>query len=148
MLAIYRTAGLRYIRLRWPRALLGMSKEAQETEETGKWGITVKKEFKLDLLGQFLLGRKFAFLGSGLVEALPSGTTDITIRAAGDLHHVARAGTVNATGPAATLGGYVLFMDCDDAGRILQKPGRVSRLDVVLEEGQDPQQARARVQPA
>jgi putative ABC transport system permease protein len=132
--------------------LMGMSKEAQQSEETARWGITVTRDLNLNLLGQGLLSvlvdRKFAFLGEGLTSNLPKGASELTIRAGGTLHKVAKAGTVNATGPAATLGGYVLFMDCEDAARLVKKPGRVSRLDIVLHPGQDLNETKDRIETA
>ncbi|HEV3237912.1 MAG TPA: FtsX-like permease family protein, partial [Gemmataceae bacterium] len=132
--------------------LLGMSREAQQSEETARWGITVTRDLNLNLLGQGLLSvvidRKFAFLGAGLSSNLPKDASELTIRAGGTLHKVAKAGTVNAVGPAATLGGFVIFMECEDAARLVKKPGRASRLDVVLETGQDLDQAKERIQAA
>jgi putative ABC transport system permease protein len=132
--------------------LLGMSKDAQESEETASWGITITRDLNLNLLGQGLLSvvvdRKFAFLGESLTSNLPKGASELTIRAGGTMHKVAKAGTVNASGPAATLGGYVLFMDCEDAARLVKKPGRVSRLDIVLHPGQDLNEAKDRIENA
>ena len=63
-----------------------------------------------------LFGQKPALTGAGLEPLLPQDSRTFQILAAGTTHELTRVGVVEASGPAATLGGNVLIMDCDLAG--------------------------------
>src|SRR5207245_10992 len=73
---------------------------------------------------------------------LAAGTVDLTVWAGGHSHRVARAGVIDASGPLATLGGNVLVTDTATAAALAGKPGRVTRIDVVVEPGTDREQVR------
>ena len=74
-------------------------------------------------------------MGRGLHALLPPGTTQFTVHAAGGNHDVIPCGTVEASGPIAVLGGNVVLLDCQDAARLLDHPGRVDRIDIGLAPG-------------
>ncbi len=58
------------------------------------------------------------------------------------IHQIARVGHVEARGEAAALGGYVLILDLQAAGEVLDMPEKVNRLDIVLAPKSDRQQVR------
>jgi putative ABC transport system permease protein len=84
-----------------------------------------------------LLGRPPALIGGGLDAILPAGTKRLKVLAGGATHQITRVGTFEASGPLAALGGNVLLMECDDAAKLLDRPGRVTRLDVTIMAGAD-----------
>jgi putative ABC transport system permease protein len=80
-------------------------------------------------------GQVPALVGRGLQADLPENTRAFKVQAAGRIHVLRRIGTIEARGPIAALGGNVILVECDTAARLLNRPGRVSRLDIVLEPG-------------
>jgi putative ABC transport system permease protein len=70
----------------------------------------------------------------------------VRVRAAGRDRRLAVAGTVDAQGPAATLGGSVIFLRLQDAAALLGRPDYVSRIDVSLEPNADREQVRQRLE--
>jgi putative ABC transport system permease protein len=93
-----------------------------------------------------LLGRKPVLVGRALEARLPPGATEIAVLAAGATHRLTKVGTVEAEGPIAALGGNVLVVDDRVAAAMLGQPGRVNRLDVVLDAGADHDQVRRQVE--
>jgi putative ABC transport system permease protein len=114
-----------------------MTVQPDKAPDLSSWGLTVTLRQSLLPLWHLLRGQPPAFLGQTLDQTLPADASEVHVRAAGSVHALARAGTIDASGPAATLGGSVIFMDCAAAGRLLGKPGRATRLDILLEPGSD-----------
>jgi putative ABC transport system permease protein len=90
-------------------------------------------------------------LNSELDKALPDRGVPLRIRAAGQkkgpVVRLTRVGTVTAEGPAAALGGNLLVTTIDNAAEILGQPrGLVTRIDLTLEPGYEPEQVRRRVE--
>jgi len=79
-----------------------------------------------------LPGRRPAFLGSELAGALPQGSDRLRVRAAGKINDLAVLGTIDARGPAASLGGSLIAMRLADAAGLLGKPDDVTRIDLIL----------------
>jgi putative ABC transport system permease protein len=121
--------------IRHPVLLFGMDPPKDEGADPSAAGVKLHYDFSA---GFALLGRPPVLVGSGLDAVLPPGTTRFKVLAAGTTHEVVRAGTVEASGPLAGLGGNVLVMQCEPAAKLLDHPGRVSRMDVVFEPGSDP----------
>jgi putative ABC transport system permease protein len=112
--------------------LLGVNLQAN-TGQAAAWGIDAKLTNPLALLS----GHKPAFIGIGLARLLPPGNQLLRLRAAGKESRLAVAGTIDATGPAATLGGSVIIMRLADAAELVGRPGTVSRIDIALAAGRD-----------
>lgn len=79
-------------------------------------------------------------VGKELNRALKPESRVVRVRAAGKEWHLVKAGTIDASGPAATLGGSVLVMRLYDAAMLRGRPDIVSRIDIALESGADRQQ--------
>jgi putative ABC transport system permease protein len=126
--------------------LVGMRQDSEHVNDAAAWGLDIHPRLSLGLLRSVMGGPPPAFLGRRLDEALPSDATEMTILAAGERRQVVRAGTVDASGPAATLGGSVIFLDEEAASKLLDRPGRVSRLDVVVDPSSDRAEVRKRVE--
>jgi putative ABC transport system permease protein len=116
--------------------LLGVDLHASRGQDN-PWGVKVTLTNPAAFLGSrpVVVGRELA--------AELNGRPTIRVRAAGTLHELAIAGTLSAEGPAATLTQSVLVLPLDSAAALLERPNRVSRLDLFLEVGAD----RDRVQP-
>jgi putative ABC transport system permease protein len=93
-----------------------------------------------------LPGWKPAFVGSELAGALPEGIKSFHVLAAGKDYRLAGVGTVDARGPAASLGGNVVVMAIDQAAQLLGQPDLVTQIVVTLEPGTDREQVRRRLQ--
>lgn len=97
------------------------------------------------------LGRQSVFAGKELADdltkSLAAGSKTFRILAAGEPRQLPLwVGTVEAKDYAAALGGYVLYMDASAAGKLLGRPGIVSRLDLTLEPNADRDKVLARVE--
>jgi putative ABC transport system permease protein len=120
---------------RHPVMLFGMDPPREEGEDRSAGDVMFHAD-PLDLKsGLALLGATPAYIGGGLEAVLPPGTRRFRVLAGGSFHTVARVGTVEAAGPLAGLGGNVLLMKCESAASLLDRPGRVSRMDVLFEPG-------------
>lgn len=113
-----------------PAEVLGVDVEPGSTA-SNPWGVQVQVTHPLALLA----GGRTVFVGAELAAALPQGIGSVRVRVGGREHQLAGAGTVDAAGPAAALGGSVLVMRRADAAALLGKPGRVTRIDLALEPG-------------
>ena len=133
---------------RQPALLLGLDLTKQAQSSGTFSSIKVSESAPREYLTALLFGQKPALTGAGLEPLLPQDSRTFQILAAGTTHELTRVGVVEASGPAATLGGNVLIMDCDLAARLLEQPGQVSRLDVALEPDADRQQVMAQIQDA
>jgi putative ABC transport system permease protein len=78
-----------------------------------------------------------AYVGGQLAADAPPDRRTFEVHAAGRPHTLTRLGVVRARGPAASLGGNALYLRLDDAARVLDRPGLVSRIDLALEPGAD-----------
>src|SRR5262249_17208931 len=117
--------------------LLGFDPPAEQ-RVASPWGIEVKPTNPLALFS----GLKPVFLGSQLAKQLPEDSSAIRVRCASRVQQLAVAGTVDAQGPAATLGGNVLFLRLGDAADLLGRQGYVSRIDLSLDRDTDRDQIR------
>jgi putative ABC transport system permease protein len=80
-------------------------------------------------------GNTPVIVGRELAEALPEKNGEVRVQSAArqKAFKLARAGTVDARGTAASLGGTVLILDLGSAAKIVGlKTGLVSRLDLIL----------------
>ncbi len=130
---------------RHPALLFGV--ELPKGEEAGGWmgDVTVSDGTLVNYGVARLLKQKPVVVGRALDALLPQGGKKFKILAAGATHELTRVGTVEAGGPVAALGGNVLLMECDLAAQVVGRPGRVSRLDVLLEPGADVARATAAI---
>jgi putative ABC transport system permease protein len=87
----------------------------------------------------------WAGLGSGLAADLDKKAFEFTVRTKGKTKRLSGVATVNAHGPAAALGGSVIYLRLDDAAKLIERPDRVSRIDLVIEPGQSVEDVRRRV---
>jgi putative ABC transport system permease protein len=72
-------------------------------------------------------------VGQELERELPADGKRLILEKNNRTHELLRVGSIRAGGDLAALGGFVLVLDQDTAGRLLGFPsGQVSRLDVVL----------------
>lgn len=92
---------------------------------------------EVQFLAAKVMKQQPAILGQTLDARLPAGTRKVKLVAAGKTHEVTRVGAIEASGVLSALGGHILLMECDLAAQLVDRPGRVSRLDVVLEPGAD-----------
>jgi putative ABC transport system permease protein len=86
-------------------------------------------------------------LGLSLDNSLPRETKELRVQSNNQLKpaKLTRVGTVDARGPAASLGGNVLILDLQYAVEVLgMKPGKVSRIDLTV----DPRANRGKVREA
>jgi putative ABC transport system permease protein len=94
-------------------------------------------------------GKTPVIIGQELNAALPAkdGTIQVQSSARPKPFTLTRAGTVDARGAAAALGGYVLILDLGSAAKVIGlKPGLVSRLDLVLDSSADREAVRHEVE--
>jgi putative ABC transport system permease protein len=72
-------------------------------------------------------------VGRELERLLPRDTKRLKLEKNNQVHELLRVGSIEARGDLAALGGHVLILEQETAGRLLGfPPGQVSRLDVVL----------------
>lgn len=114
--------------------LLGidLSGEMKNTSAELPFRITDENLFALPF---FPLGQSVA-IGQELAQTLPDRNQPLRLQPPGSQTSVtvSRAGTIEATGPAAVLAGFAILMDVQAAGRLLgHAPGEVQRIDLVLE---------------
>ncbi len=82
-------------------------------------------------------GRTPVVVGHGLETMLPPDQRRLRLMIAGRPQEVTRVGTIEASGSMAVLGGNVLVTKCDLAARLAGRPGRVTRMDIVLQPDAD-----------
>jgi putative ABC transport system permease protein len=119
----------------------------------GRQAVFVGQQLAADL-GQVLAPRRPAYTAVSLITSaaelarlLPPGLSRFRVLANGQVRELPLwDGTVEAHGPAASLGGNVIFMDATAAAAWLGRPGLVSRIDLFLEKGADRDQVKERVQ--
>jgi putative ABC transport system permease protein len=112
------------------------------------WGVEVNRTAgPADVLNLTLAGRRLVLAGSDLADDLPNRNA-FAVRCAGEEQQLACIGTVRLNGPAAVLGGNVLFMELGDAGALVypERPGYASQINVSLEPGADAESARQQLQ--
>jgi putative ABC transport system permease protein len=131
-----------------PALLLGVDLAAQGSRDN-PMGVEVKLTNPLALWP----GRLTAFLGKDLLadleRALPPGSRSFRVRVAGHTRELPlHDGTVDAHGPAAALGGSVLVLDAAALAKLVGRADLVTRLDVTMEPGADPDRVRQDVADA
>jgi putative ABC transport system permease protein len=122
--------------------LVGIDIDAQRMSDDNLLRIDITNPLAL------MPGRRPAFLGSELAGSLPPGTDRLRVRASGKVNDLAILGTIDARGPAASLGGNLIVMRLADAAAVLGKPDDVTRIDLILAPDlpeADRERARARV---
>jgi putative ABC transport system permease protein len=103
--------------------------------DTAKDDVKLGPGVFLAYMGLRLTPRTPVILGKGLADDLPTDTKVLKVRKnqLAKPHELTLAGYVEAGGDAAALGGYVLILDLEAAGEILDlRKGQVNRLDIVL----------------
>ncbi len=127
--------------LHQPVLVLGVDLD-DDPEEPGSWDIEIQTS-TLSPLQSFFLRCPPVLVGRELEQSLPADTERFNVLLAGRIHRFSRAGTiVTARGPAAPLAGNVIVLSCASAAELLGRPDQVSRFDVSLSAGADPEQVR------
>lgn len=121
-----------------PALLLGVTLDPTQTSEN-PWGLEVRLTNPLALIGG-----KGAFLGRDLAASLPE-RGHLRVQVDAKEEQLLIAGTIDAHGPAAALGGRVIIMRQPDAAVLLGRMDRISRLDVTLQPGADVEDVRQRM---
>jgi putative ABC transport system permease protein len=121
--------------------LLGVERSGGQSSGDVSLGIELVPRPGANL--KLLLSENPAFIGAKLDAALPPDKREqLNILVGGKAQRVTIAGTVNADGPAATLGGNVLVMSLRDAAAVRGRPGLVSRFEVTLDPDANREQVR------
>lgn len=128
-----------------PMLLLGLDLAARPIDQPG-WCVQIHQLTSADLMRAMLLGQKPALVGRELDQRLPPDSPYLNVLVAGQVQRVRRAGTIEGQGPAATLAGSVLVMDCDTAAALTGRPDHVSRIDLSLLSGTDHDTVRHRLE--
>ncbi|HLJ93827.1 MAG TPA: FtsX-like permease family protein [Gemmataceae bacterium] len=121
--------------------LLGVSFTGDKMADN-PWGLEVRVTNPL----AFLPGRKAVFVGQGLAESLGQDIRTIRVRAGGQEQQLSGAGTIDAHGAAAGLGGNILVMNLADAAKVLGQPDVVTEIGVALEPRADRDEVRRRLE--
>jgi putative ABC transport system permease protein len=121
--------------------LLGVEFETGKTADN-PWGLEVRITDPLALLA----GQRAVFAGKELAKSLPQGIATIRVRCGGKEQTLRGAGTIDAHGAAAALGGNVLVMRIQDAAALLGQPARVTEIQLSLVPGADRDQVRRQVE--
>jgi putative ABC transport system permease protein len=124
---------------RHPAVLLGLELPRGEGDDLSHLDVKVGEIDKTAAGLALFFGSPPALVGSGLNAILRPGTRQFKVLAGGAVQQVTRLGTVEAGGPIAGLGGNVLLMDCRAAAKLAGRPGRASRIDILLDPGADRQ---------
>jgi ABC-type lipoprotein release transport system permease subunit len=122
--------------------LVGFDPQTVAGTGANPWGVVPRIDNPLPLL----LGDNGVLVGTMLAAELPGGIADFRVRAAGREKRLAGAGTVDAHGDFASLGGSVLVMNLTNAAALVNKPDHVTRIDLVLEPGASTEEVRQRVE--
>jgi putative ABC transport system permease protein len=124
--------------------LLGVDRSRDGEGGEASWGIEVERRSTADLAA--LLTGKPAYVGEKLDASLPpSKSGQFNLLVAGKVQCITRVGIVKASGPAATLGGNVIFMDLKVAAALRGQPDVVTRLDVTIDSDSDREVVRDRI---
>lgn len=124
-----------------PVVLLGVAFDPARATGDNPWGV----ETRVTNLVALTSSNPRVFVGADLAGNFAEGLGKIRVRVAGKVHEVAGLGTLDARGPAATLGGSVLAMDLADAARLLGKADACTRIDLALASDCDRDEVRRRV---
>ncbi len=112
-------------------------------------GFEVSSNIPQKAAALLLGGKTPVVVGKELDEAFPGKDGAIRVLSATRPRPftLSRAGTVDARGAAAALGGFVLVLDLGSAAKVIGlKPGLVSRLDIVLDPEVDRDAVRTEVE--
>jgi putative ABC transport system permease protein len=127
---------------------LDLTMGSESSSDASAWGVEVNDAAKSRFGQLYFLGARPVLVGQELAKELLEDSDALTVQAGGEQHRVTRAGAINASGPLATMGGNVLVTEGSLASTLLSRPGRATRLDVVLEPNQDRDMMRARLRDA
>jgi putative ABC transport system permease protein len=119
----------------------------QKAPANAMWKLDLSSSIEREYARVFFTGGKAVVVGKALDADLGSPAS---LRVISDRNRnpttLSRVGTVDASGPAASLGGNVLIVDLATARAILGfGPGKVSRVDLAFAPGNDPVALRAKV---
>jgi putative ABC transport system permease protein len=124
--------------------LLGIERNGEQSPGDASLGIEIVPRPPANLT--LLLSGKPAFIGEKLDAALPPDKREqFSVLVGGKSQRITVVGTVNADGPAATLGGNVLVMELRDAAAVRGRPGLASRLEVTLDQDANREQVRQEI---
>jgi putative ABC transport system permease protein len=127
---------------------LDLALGSENPGDASTWGVEVSDAAKNRFGLLFFQGGRPVLVGQELSKDLPKDTDALTVQAGGGRHRVSRAGAIDASGPLATMGGNVLVTEGSLASMLLGRPGRATRLDVLLEPNQDREVMRTRLRDA
>ena len=128
--------------------LVGIDVRAEQKDAASLWHVDFSDKIAQEYAAVHLTGGKAVVLGKSLAEDI-GNDNKLRVRSNGkqDPTVLTRVGTVDAHGPAASLGGNVLILDLDSAREVLGLPkGKVHRIDLVLVPAADRKKVRHRVQ--
>ncbi len=127
--------------------LLGIEVSEDDRPATaGKGDFTLSKGAESGYAMALFRGQTPVIVGQELDARLPAGEKQFKIRVAGVTHELTRVGTVEATGAIAALGSNVLVMGIDQAEPLVDLHGCVSRMDIALQPGADPNEVKRLLQ--
>src|SRR5260370_36374580 len=115
-----------------PQSAVLLGGDPQESNSLGgaDWGLKMEAR-RSATLDDLLIG---AYVGEKLEAKLPldeQGRFNVVV--GGKPHRLRAVGVLNASGPAATLGGNVIAMRLPAAAIVRGRPGLATRLEVTLE---------------
>jgi putative ABC transport system permease protein len=128
-----------------PALLVGAD---MQPNRSNPWGLQVSEGALPAYVAARLQGQQPALVGQELAQALSSEQRQFRIRAAGKVCLLSRVATVDASGPAASLGGNVVYVDSAAAAQLLDRPGFVTRLDVAVDPRANREEVQARIEAA
>jgi putative ABC transport system permease protein len=120
----------------------------QKDATTTPWQVELSQKIEEKFAVAYFTGAKAAIIGKSLDADLES-PKKLTVQSRGKRQPtvLTRVGTVDARGPAASLGGNVLILDLPDAANALGLPrGKVHRIDLTLAAGADREKVRHEVE--
>jgi putative ABC transport system permease protein len=123
--------------------MLGEQKDATTTP----WQVELSQKIEEKFAAVYLMGGKAVILGKSLDADLGSPKKiKVLAKAKREPTVLTRVGTVDARGPAASLGGNVLILDLADAAGAVGLPrGKVHRIDLTLTPGADRETVRQQI---
>jgi putative ABC transport system permease protein len=124
-------------------------KEAEGTRASIELSEGIEVAYSVARAKQSLGGPPPVVVGEELDRVLPAQQKRLVLEKNNRTHELVRVGSIRASGDLAALGGFVLVLEQDTAGRLLGfPPGQVSRLDVVLKPGASAEAVRPALEAA
>ncbi|MCC6417274.1 MAG: ABC transporter permease [Gemmataceae bacterium] len=134
-----------------PALLVGLDllAESKQTSPPG-WQVDIdaRTERRFRVAAASLWGPPPAIVGKALDADLAGKGEEMRVLGRGrkEAARLRRVGAISASGAAAALGGSVVVLNLPDACRVAGlRPGMVSRIDITLARGADPDTVRRRV---